>query len=108
MAEELNAKKIRWTNRVKWQLEDTLEYWCNRNQSNTYALKIVDRLENTLTFITLNPLASAPTNFPSTRRCVMGNFSIVYKIEKDYIFVTSFWDNRMNPDKLDDQITSSF
>jgi plasmid stabilization system protein ParE len=104
MAKRKASIKVEWTDKAKYQLYDILEYWTNRNKSKKYPTKILNELDDKLKFIKQNPLASASTNYPNTRKCAMGYFSIVYKIETDRIFITSFWDNRQNPTKLDEII----
>ena len=88
MAKRKVNLKIEWTDKAKYQLFDILDYWTDRNKSKKYSNKILDELYEKLTFISQNPLASIPTNYPKTRKCAMGYFSIVYKLETDKIFIT--------------------
>ena len=101
MGEEKIGLKIIWTQKANQQFNDVLDYWIERNKSNVYALKLIDETDDKLKFISLHPLASVATNHPNTKKCAMGNYSIVYKMSDDTIFVTAFWDNRQNPDKLE-------
>jgi len=101
MGEEKISLPIIWTKRASKQFDDVLDYWIERNKSNVYALKLIDEVDDRLKFISLHPLASIATNYPNTRKCVMGNYSIIYKIFEDKMYITAFWDNRQNPVKLD-------
>jgi len=101
MGEEKISLPIIWTKRASKQFDDVLDYWIERNKSNVYALKLIDEVDDRLKFISLHPLASIATNYPNTRKCVMGNYSIIYKVSEDKIYITAFWDNRQDPDKLD-------
>jgi hypothetical protein len=40
------------------------------------------------------------SEYPDTRVASLGHFSIFYKIKKDSIVITAFWDNRQDPKKL--------
>jgi hypothetical protein len=40
------------------------------------------------------------TDYPDTRESAMGHFSIYYKMTKDQLIITAFWDNRQDPKKL--------
>jgi hypothetical protein len=70
---------IIWTNTAKTQFLDILEFWIQKNKSNTYSLKLIDLVEDRLNFISINHKASTRTNYPDTRKCAMGHFSIIYK-----------------------------
>jgi plasmid stabilization system protein ParE len=34
------------------------------------------------------------------RRLIEGNFKIIYRVEKDCIYITDFFDTRLHPDKM--------
>ena len=40
------------------------------------------------------------TVYPDTQIAAMGHFSILYQITDNKIIVTSFWDNRQDPELL--------
>ncbi|MEQ8910558.1 MAG: type II toxin-antitoxin system RelE/ParE family toxin [Vicingaceae bacterium] len=100
----MDKEKVRfeivWTETAKSQFLDILAYWIQKNHSNNYSLKIIDLVEDRLDFISTNPKASTKTDYSATRKCAMGHFSIIYKLTKDKIYITAFWDNRQSPDKL--------
>ena len=50
--------------------------------------------------ITIHNKAGKCTNHSDTREAAMGNFSIYYKTTDTQIIITSFWDNRQDPEKL--------
>jgi len=69
-------------------------------KSTAYSEKLIDIVDEHLSHIAKYPLSSTKTNHPNTRICVLGHFSIVYKVSKPDIFITAFWDNRQDPAKL--------
>lgn len=95
---------IIWTEKAEEQLFSILDYWIKRNKSNAYALKLIDEVEDKLSFVAKNPYASVSTDFPETRKCSMKQYSILYKINTDIIFITAFWNNCQDPTKLDQLI----
>jgi hypothetical protein len=44
---------------------------------------------------------------PNTRVASLGNFSIFFKIGKNTILITAFWDNRQDPKKLVKELNES-
>lgn len=100
MGEEKISLPIIWTQKAIQQFDNVLDYWIERNKSNIYALKLIEEVDDKLKFISLHPLASVATNYPNTRKCAMGNYSIIYKFLDNKIYITAFWDNRQDPNKL--------
>lgn len=93
-------KTVVWTETAAKQRREILRYWTVRNGSATYAKKLIKLISARVKVIKTNPEAFKFTVFPGTRISAMGHFSILYKISKTQIIVTSFWDNRQDPGKL--------
>jgi plasmid stabilization system protein ParE len=100
MGEQENQLKVHWSKAANQQFLQVLEYWVNRNKSNSYSLKIIDVVERKLEFISKYPNASKPTDYENLRNCIFGPFSIFYKVEEKQIQIMAFWDNRQNPKEL--------
>lgn len=49
------AKQIVWTNKAKKELMKILEYWMDRNKSNTFSKKLNKLIENQLLLISQYP-----------------------------------------------------
>jgi hypothetical protein len=47
-----------------------------------------------------HPESFKSSNYPGTRESALGHFSIYYKLNKDKLIITAFWDNRQDPKKL--------
>jgi plasmid stabilization system protein ParE len=93
-------KKIIWTETAARQRSSILEYWLQRNKSNTYPLKLLRLSNEKANQIAANPLLYKAADFPETRVATMGHFSLFYKITDTEIIITAFWDNRQDPAKL--------
>lgn len=100
MAKRKIVYKIAWADEAKQQFFDILEYWNIRNKSNSYSEKLIDIVDEHLHYISKFPLSSTKTNRPNTRICILGHYSIVYKILKSELYILAFWDNRQDPKKL--------
>ena len=96
------AKRIIvWTPTAINQRREILKYWTKRNGSPRYAQKLVKLTTFRLKIILKHTEADKKTVYPETRTSALGHFSILYKITDTELIVTSFWDNRQDPDKLD-------
>jgi plasmid stabilization system protein ParE len=93
-------KSVVWTATAIKQRREILKYWTLRNKSTTYAEKLLILIKDRIHLIATNPSAGKPTSHTETREAAMGNFSIYYKIAKQQIIITSFWDNRQEPEKI--------
>jgi len=94
-------KSVVWTETAIRQRREILLYWTLRNKSTAYAEKLISETNDRIQLISKHPEAGKPTNHGNTREAAMGNFSIYYQIiDKQKIIITSFWDNRQDPEKL--------
>ncbi|MDR2205215.1 MAG: type II toxin-antitoxin system RelE/ParE family toxin [Flavobacteriaceae bacterium] len=90
---------VNWTKEAEINFDDTLEYWRNRNQSDTYSEKIILETRKTQNSIADNPhLARFHDNANTYQRIFFkGKFSLFYKIKGETILITRFRDNRQKP-----------
>ena len=93
-------RTVVWTETASRQRREILKYWTLRNGSTRYAGKLINLIRERTELIANHPLAGKATNHTDTRETAMGNFSIFYKVTKEQIIITAFWDNRQDPDKL--------
>lgn len=93
-------RNVIWTRTADIQFVGILEYWVNRNKSNTYSKNLLNLVTQRTEQIAINPLIYKKAEFKDTRVASLGNFSIFYKVTREEIIITAFWDNRQNPKKL--------
>ena len=93
-------RNVVWTKTADIQFVGILEYWVKRNKSNSYSKKLVKLVSERTEQISEKPFLYKPTDFKDVRVASMRNFSIYYKVTKEQIIITAFWDNRQNPKKL--------
>jgi plasmid stabilization system protein ParE len=93
-------RNVVWTRTADIQFVGILEYWVNRNKSNTYSKKLVKLVSERTKQIAEQPLIFKAAEFKDTRVASIGNFSIYYKCNHEEIIITAFWDNRQDPKKL--------
>ena len=93
-------RTVVWTHTASLQRREILKYWVKRNGTTTYAEKLIKLTSKQVKLILSNPLLFKKASFPDTHVSVMGHFSVFYKITKDLLIITAFWDNRQDPKKL--------
>ena len=93
-------RKIIWTKTADIQFAGVLQFWLERNKSNTYSKKLISLVTDRTKEIAKTPFMYKSTDFKDVRVASLGNFSIYYKITDKSIIITAFWDNRQDPRKL--------
>ncbi|KAA3642500.1 MAG: type II toxin-antitoxin system RelE/ParE family toxin [Bacteroidetes bacterium] len=93
-------RTIIWTKSADIQFVGILEYWLNRNKSNSFPKKLIKLTEERTNQIAENPELFKVLENKNFRVSVMGKFSIYYKVSDSEMIVVAFWDNRQDPDKL--------
>ncbi|MDO9615069.1 MAG: type II toxin-antitoxin system RelE/ParE family toxin [Bacteroidota bacterium] len=95
------AKRIVvWTETAARQRREILKYWTKRNKSTIYAEKLIQITATQIRVILSQPESFKLSTYPGTRESAMGHFSIYYKLTKDKLIITAFWDNRQDPKTL--------
>jgi len=93
-------RTVIWTETAVRQRREVLKYWTAHNGSTLYAEKLIHLTASQIEIILSNPKLFKSTIYPGTRESALGHFSIYYKLTKDKIIITAFWDNRQDPKKL--------
>jgi len=93
-------RAVVWTRTADIQFVGVLQFWVEKNKSNSYSKKLIGLVSERTEQIAKNPFLHKPADFKDTRVASMGHFSIYYKVFDDRIIVTAFWDNRQDPKKL--------
>lgn len=89
-----------WTATAVKQRRMVLKYWTLKIHATRYAEKLIKLINQRINLILENPELFKSTTYPDTRESAMVHFSIYYKIFPGKIVITSFWDNRQDPQQL--------
>jgi plasmid stabilization system protein ParE len=96
--------KIEWSIEARLDLIDVLEFYINRNSSNSYSKKLNSKINRSLKLITKNPLIGLKSQIESVRALITGDYQIVYEISDNIILIVMIWDCRRDPgDRIIDQ-----
>lgn len=93
-------RSVVWTETAARQRREILKYWTKHNGSTVFAKKLIQLIARRIKIILKHPESFKTVEYPDTRESAMGHFSIFYKVTRDQLIITGFWDNRQNPKKL--------
>ena len=105
MAERTRRLKVVWTQQAESQLQETLEYWINKNKSTKYANSLLLEVLSKSKKLETDPFLAPRTEFVEIRNLVVKDYSLFYKVLEIEIVILAFWDNRRNPDNLKNLLT---
>lgn len=92
--------KVIWTKIAVKQRNEIFDYWNNRNKNNRYSkqlnLKIYRKIDQLKNF----PNTGVEIENENARVLHFENYSLIYRLNINQIFILAFWDTRQNPSKL--------
>ena len=94
------VKKIIWSLRARKEFIEILQYWVNRNKSNTYSLKLNSLVEEQLNFITTFPPIGRETDIPNVYVKVIKDYLLYYEVIEAHLYVLTIRDGRRDPKTL--------
>lgn len=96
----MDEVNIFWTKTAIKQRNHIFEYWNKRNFSTTYSVKLNLMIKDRLILLKSYLEMGKMTEFKETRAMFITYYALLYKIEKNSIIITGFWDNRQDSKKL--------
>jgi toxin YoeB len=95
------VKQIIWSQRAQDDRKQILEYWRQRNKSNTYSKKLDKRFREALNIIRDYPQIGKQTDDQKARIKIIKDYLLIYEETADSIFLLTIWDSRQDPKKLE-------
>jgi len=95
------VKQIIWSPRAQNDRKQILEYWLQRNKSNTYSKKLDKRFREALNIIRDYPQIGKQTDDQKARVKIIKDYLLIYEETADSIILLTIWDSRQDPKKLE-------
>lgn len=95
------VKQIIWSQRAQDDRKQILEYWRNRNQSNTYSKNLDKKFREALNLIRDYPQIGKQTDDQKVRIKIVKDYLLIYEETPDTILLLTIWDSRQNPQQLE-------
>jgi len=94
------AKKIVWSAKAQEDRKKILEYWINRNKSNTYSIKLNSLFVDIIIILAEYLSISKLSDFENIRFKVVKDYNIFYALATGTIYIVALCDTRQDPEKL--------
>ncbi|MEY5001347.1 MAG: hypothetical protein RLZZ211_1383 [Bacteroidota bacterium] len=92
--------EIVWLPIANEQLEFILNYWNTKTSNAFYSNKILNKLYLKLITLQRYPHSAPLLQSRKVHKLAMRNYSIIYAVRSEMIYIFSFWDNRQDPNNL--------
>jgi plasmid stabilization system protein ParE len=94
-------RKIIWSYKAKLDLVNILDFYYKRNGTKTYIVKLNTAIRSSVRLLENHPELGVKTDVKNIRNLIQGDFGIFYEIKSETIKITTIWDSRQDPEKLD-------
>lgn len=92
-------REVVWTVNAENKLFEILDFFTERNKSDTYSLHLYDRFEKELEGVAYHPGIGIKTSLDQIKGLIMAEYILFYEITEDKVIVLKVWDCRENPEK---------
>lgn len=99
------VKRIIWSSKAEQIYSGILKFYVQRNGSKTYSKKLNVEVSKFINLLLKHPFLGKKTSLSNSRVLIKGNYKIIYKIYPEELVILLFWDNRQNPEKLQEFLT---
>ena len=95
------AKQVIWSLRAQNDKKEILDYWKQRNKSNTYSKKLNELFKESIKIILDFPQIGKVTDDTKARIKIVRDYLIIYEETETQILILTIWDSRQDPEKLE-------
>ena len=93
-------RRIIWSHKAKIKLFVILDFYSERNKSNTFSKKLYKKLNEELSLLIKQPEIGIKTDYESVRGLIVDDFILFYEITSEFVIIHTVWDCRQNPETL--------
>lgn len=91
------ARSIIWTEGAQKERLEILQYWMDRNQSNSFSKYLNQLFVDTVEIFAMFPQAGRSTDKEHVKVATLKDYSLFYSFDDKSIVILAVWDNRQNP-----------
>ncbi len=92
--------KIIWTAFAKQQRDEIFHFWNIRNKSTLYSKKLRLLIKSRTNQLKDHPYSGKKIFATSYRILIFKNYSLVYFVDKEKVYIVAFWENHQDYEKL--------
>ncbi len=93
------AEKIVWTKKAKKELIEILQYWIDRNQSNTFSIKLNALIESQVNLILEQPKIGRKTDIENVYIKLIRKYLLYYEFLDGILYILTIRHGSQNPDE---------
>ena len=94
------TKQVIWSLKAQNDKKVILNYWRQRNKSNTYSKKLNELFKESIRIIIDFPQIGKVTDDTKARIKIVRDYLMIYEETETQIFILTIWDSRQDPEKL--------
>ena len=96
----MDRPSIIWSNKAKIKLFKILQFYAERNKSNSFSIKLYQRINKEIRKLRDHPNIGINTDSEMIKALIVDNYLIYYEFTNEYIVIHTIWDSRQNPENL--------
>ena len=93
-------RKIIWSHRAKIKRLEILDFFIERNKSNTYSKKLNAKINKSVRLLVKYPGMGMKTDIENIRGLIVDHIVLFYEFDNRNLTIQYLWDSRQNPDDL--------
>ena len=90
-------REVVWTELAEADVHSILEYWTERNGSDTYSRKLARKFRMALFMCAAYPKAAISVAGSTLQYTLVGAYAIYYTLNEQHLVVHHVWDQRRDP-----------
>lgn len=91
------ALQVEWSKNAEEHLSDILDYWKERNGTDTYSVKLFNLIQKQLKVLANHPDIGSLTDMQSVRKKIIKDYFLYYGYDDQILIVLAVVDMRRNP-----------
>ena len=96
----MDRPSIILSNKAKIKLFKILEFYAERNKSNSFSIKLYQRINKEIRKLRDHPNIGINTDSEMIKALIVDNYLIYYEFTNEYIVIHTIWNSRQNPENL--------
>jgi plasmid stabilization system protein ParE len=96
----MEKKKVIWTRKAEIQMYVIMDYYVDRNKSDSYSLKLQSDIKQKLRKLDFTTTLPKKSSIKDLFYFIHNHISVFFLVHKEHIVVILVWDERRNPNDL--------
>ena len=90
--------KIVWSDTAIEKLDEILNFYSQRNKSDTYSKKLYEKLMKDVRLLAQTPMIGIKTRLTNVQGLIIDDFIVYYELKNKIVIILTVWDCAQNPE----------